>query len=302
MSSPPDGFTERAAQPEEAALVAGLMNAYEEAFATGERVTEEDVRLSWRDLGDRGRAALVLDGDSAPVAYYEVWPGSPERVHLDGYVHPDSRGRGLGVFIVENGEELARALGEHVVSGTLAADIEANELFAREGWRLVRAFFRMVTEVDGAIDPEPRAGFVVRTFQPGDAQRFHAAIEDAFEDHWDHDPQSFDEFRRKELESDTFDPALWWLALDGEEVAAAVQCTRRYGMGWVAMLGVRPQWRRRGLGEQLLRTAFAEFARRGEARVGLGVDAESPTGATRLYERLGMRVAFQANIYRKDLG
>src|SRR5256885_2219044 len=189
MSSLPDGFSERAAQPEEAALVAGLMNAYEEAFATGERVTEEDVRLSWQDVGDRGRATLVLDVDSVPAAYYEVWPGSLGRVPLDGYVQPAFRGRGLGVFIVENGEELARGLGEYVVSGTLAADTEANELFVSEGWRLVRAFFRMVIEVDGAVDPEPPAGFVLRAFQPGDPERVPARSEHAFGDHWDHDPQ-----------------------------------------------------------------------------------------------------------------
>ena len=36
--------------------------------------------------------------------------------------------------------------------------------------------------------------------------------------------------------------------------------------------------------------------------VGLGVDAENETGATRLYDRVGMRVAFRVNAFRKDLG
>ncbi len=73
---------------------------------------------------------------------------------------------------------------------------------------------------------------------------------------------------------------LWWLVLDGDEVAAAIRCTRRrFEMGWINMLGVRPPWRRRGL----------------------GVDAQSETGATRLYERVGMHVAFQANVFKKEL-
>jgi mycothiol synthase len=301
MSSLPEGFAERAAQPEEAQLVADLMNAYDGAFGTGEQVAEDDVRSSWRDLGDRGRATLVLE-DETPVAYYELWPATPERVHLDGYVHPRSRGRGLGTWLVRNGEELARGLGEYAVSGTLAADRAANELFEREGWRLVRAFFRMVIELEGTPAPAPPQGLVVRTFRPGDAERFHAAQEEAFADHWDHDPEPFDEFRRKQLESPESDQTLWWLVLDGEEVAAIVRCVRRrFEMGWISMLGVRRPWRRRGLGELLLRTVFAEFARRGETRVGLGVDAESETGATRLYERVGMHVAFQANVFRKDL-
>jgi mycothiol synthase len=303
-SSLPDGFTERAAQPEEAPLVAELMNAYDESFATGEHSSADDVRASWSGLGDEGSATLVLAQSSRPAAYYEVVRRTPERVHLDGYVHPEFRGLGLGAFILRNGEELARGLGgEYAVSATLAADRHANELFPREGWRLVRVFYRMVAELDGAPAPEPPPGLVVRSFEPADAERFHEAMEEAFADHWDHDRQPFEEFREKALEAEDFDPTLWWLVLDGEDVAATLQATRRrFGMGWIGMLGVRRPWRRRRLGELLLRTAFAEFAQRGETRVGLGVDAESETGATRLYDRVGMTVAFQFNIFRKDLG
>ena len=50
-----------------------------------------------------------------------------------------------------------------------------------------------------------------------------------------------------------------------------------------------------------MKTAFAEFWRRGERRVGLGVDAESPTGATRVYERAGMRTLWHAIVYEKEL-
>jgi GNAT superfamily N-acetyltransferase len=304
MSSSPDlpeGFAEREVQPEEAALVAELVNAHEEAFETGERVSEDDVRAQWRDLGDRGRASLVLDGECLPAAYYEVWPEIAERVHLDGYAHPGFRGRGLGAFVVRAGTEAARPLGDYAVAGTLATDREAHELFAREGWRPLRTFFRMVKDVEAEEAPQPPPALVLRSFEPADAHRFHAAREEAFADHWDHTAESFEEFRRKHLEADDFDATLWWLVLDGEEVAATAECGRRFGMGWVGMLGVRRPWRRRGLGELLLRTAFAELARRGERRVGLGVDAESPTGATRLYERAGMSVAFQIDVFRKDL-
>ena len=61
------------------------------------------------------------------------------------------------------------------------------------------------------------------------------------------------------------------------------------GLGWVGTLGVRPGWRRRGLGETLLRASFRALHERGLRRVGLGVDTENVTGALRLYERVGMR-------------
>ena len=64
---------------------------------------------------------------------------------------------------------------------------------------------------------------------------------------------------------------------------------------------MRRAYRRRGIAEALLKTAFAELYRRGERRVGLGVDAESPTGATRVYERAGMRTLWHAIVYEKEL-
>ena len=60
-------------------------------------------------------------------------------------------------------------------------------------------------------------------------------------------------------------------------------------MGWISVLGVRRPWRRRGLALALLQHSFREFRARGRLRAGLGVDADSETGAVELYARAGMR-------------
>jgi ribosomal protein S18 acetylase RimI-like enzyme len=93
------------------------------------------------------------------------------------------------------------------------------------------------------------------------------------------------------------------VAIAGNEIAGVSICEHKRDpdLGWVDALGVRAGYRRRGIAEALLRTAFAEFWRRGERRVGLGVDAESPTGATRLYERAGMRTLWHAVVWEKEL-
>jgi ribosomal protein S18 acetylase RimI-like enzyme len=54
-------------------------------------------------------------------------------------------------------------------------------------------------------------------------------------------------------------------------------------------LVVHPLARRRGTAEALLRTAFREFRRRGAKHVDLKVQTDNPTGAVRLYKRVGMR-------------
>ena len=71
--------------------------------------------------------------------------------------------------------------------------------------------------------------------------------------------------------------------------------------GWIGTVGVPKGWRRRGLGLALLRESFRRFAATGETTVALGVDTENPTGATRLYERAGMRVLWQADVWQKEL-
>jgi ribosomal protein S18 acetylase RimI-like enzyme len=67
------------------------------------------------------------------------------------------------------------------------------------------------------------------------------------------------------------------------------------------VLGVRRPWRKRGLGLALLHHAFGEFYRRGKRKAGLGVDAKNLTGAMRLYEKAGMHIHKQIDLFEKEL-
>lgn len=100
-----------------------------------------------------------------------------------------------------------------------------------------------------------------------------------------------------DLEAPPEEP-VYLVRADGETVAAEINAVR-FGMGWVGTLGTRKHWRGRGVGRALLLLAFGELYRRGEHRIGLAVDAGNETGATRLYESVGMRVAWQADFYEK---
>ena len=151
--------------------------------------------------------------------------------------------------------------------------------------------------------PEWPPGVVVTTFDPARAREFHAALEETFANEWDHLPESFEEWRERRLRGPTVP-----IRRSGSRSRTAPRSrpslladAARYGMGWVGALGVREPWRRRGLGLALLRHAFAELTVAGSDVIGLGVDAENPTGATRLYERAGMHVAWSAALYEKRL-
>jgi len=152
--------------------------------------------------------------------------------------------------------------------------------------------------------------FSVRSYRhPQDLEATLDAEKEAFRDHWgfiERPPEEEIVRWRHEVEGDpNFDPNLWFLAMDGEEIAGVCLCSPTdwsiLGYGHVSSLGVLRPWRRRGLGTALLRHAFCEMFRRGKSGVSLGVDAESLTGATRLYERVGMVVDQQRDIYELEL-
>jgi len=105
------------------------------------------------------------------------------------------------------------------------------------------------------------------------------------------------------MDRESFDPSLWFLALQGNEIVGLVLNVYAHetNTGWVDHLGVRPAWRNKGIGKSLLLHAFGEFHRRGVRRVRLSVDSKSLTGAPRLYQSAGMKTIQKYRIYKKEL-
>ena len=176
----------------------------------------------------------------------------------------------------------------------------------RLGFRPVRHSYRMAIELGG--EPEPASwpdAISVRTFREGESRVLYGVFRETWQDTLEPEDETFEEWAHWTVEREGFDPSLWFLACEGDTVAGFSLCRpaeTRSDTGVVGMLGVRRPWRRRGLGEALLRHSFAEFHRRGFPRVALGVDADSPTGAPRLYERVGMHVVRRVDFYEKPLG
>ena len=87
-----------------------------------------------------------------------------------------------------------------------------------------------------------------------------------------------------------YDPTLWLVARNEGETVGVLTANVSGDHGWVGEIGVLATHRGRGIAGALLRRSFATFAARGFGRVMLNVDAENPTGATALYEGVGMRI------------
>jgi GNAT superfamily N-acetyltransferase len=216
-----------------------------------------------------------------------------------GAVRPEAWGRGLGGQILQIVEQrLADEGADRIHSWTVAGDAAADDLLRGRGFREARRFWEMGVEL--ATDP-PEPSVPIESFVEEDAPSFHAALEESFADHWEHSPEPFEEWWTRQARRANFDPSLWFVIRDAGEVAGVVRNEARPPVGWVGALGVRRAWRGRGFGRALLHHSFREFRRRGMTRAALGVDAANATGATRLYESVGMRAYAENVVWEKAL-
>jgi ribosomal protein S18 acetylase RimI-like enzyme len=187
---------------------------------------------------------------------------------------------------------------ERVHSWTVAGDTAAERLFTDRGYREARRFWEMAIDFEEEI-PEPAVR--VEPLAEEDVESFHTALEESFADHWEHEPESFDEWWTRQRARSNFDPTLWFVIRDGDEIAGVARNEARPPAGWVGALGVRAAWRGRGYGRALLLHSFREFQQRGMTGAGLGVDAANATGATYLYESVGMHAAEENVVWEKAL-
>lgn len=254
------------------------------------------VEREWTEPG----FDLEHDARLTEDAYAAVWDGRAGKAWLDFQGAP-------GPELVAWAEKRAREKG--LVRGlghAWSENAHVKAALEQAGYRLIRHSYRMRIDLGGLEErPTWPDGVEVRTYRAGDERLFYDVHEEAFADHWEHERSPYEEWAHWLLEPPMFEPELWFVAEeDGRPAGIAINHLRPElpGVGWVQILGVLRPWRRRGLGRALLLQAFHAFRDRGLREAGLGVDAESLTGATRLYESVGMRVFSRSDIYEKPLG
>jgi mycothiol synthase len=264
--------------------------------------------------------ALVADVDGSLVAQASV-----ERVLRDkkpvydlrGFVLPDIRRRGLGRALLHANLRRAIELGEAAgdpfpltIRGFASEhEVGHRALLETAGFSMVRWFFLMSRPnlADIADAPLPD-GVELRPVRPADHLAIFDAEYEAFRDHWqphDYDTTEFETlYKKADIDTD-----LWVVAWDGDEIAGVVQnwiwrdenATLGVKRGWLEHISVRRPWRRRGLGRAITAESLRRLRAAGMTEAMLGVDAENPTGALGLYERLGFEVAQRSTAYLRTL-
>ena len=318
----PENFTARPATMDDVEAAVELVNACSIEQIGRPEWEGHQFRNDWQspNLNVETDLWVVLTPDDKLVGYAGVWDWEPHvRMFGWGNVHPEYKGQGIGTYLAQWVEERARQSIPKAPEGTrvvlqqsrLSTDTVAQALLLKQGYQAVRHGFRMVIEMD-APPPEPviPEGIAIRPFVR-EKQMWTLVIADreAFRDHWGYVEHPLEEVYKEWvhwIDNDPdHDPSLWFLAMDGDEIAGMSLCRSKMaedpGMGYIETLGVRRPWRRRGVALALLHHSFGELYRRGKRKVSLDVDAQSLTGATRVYEKASMHVQRQTTAYEKEL-
>lgn len=222
------------------------------------------------------------------------------RCQLDGGVHPDWRGRGIGRRLMDEMEERTRALSAERLPGVTAqfrveaglAGSSAGRMLSARGYQVARWFILMELQLDadgaqaGFTAPD---GVVLVTPQDDDEEAVRVAHNSAFADHWGSAPMTAERWhdfyagRPMRLPYSTIGKTA-----DGEVVSYVLVGQYLADEVYVDLVGTVAGARGRGVAAAALaRTIERVRAEEGLRVLGLEVDSDSPTGATRLYERLG---------------
>ena len=308
--------------PDDAGDWAALWNAIEDADGGEDYASERDLREEFSNPDqDFERGSIATYDGAAMVGYGTLTTRSsadPEHImRYAGGVHPSYRGRGLGTDLLAWAEQAAIPLHEErhpgrplvLSSGCLSRNTGAVALYEGRGYQAARWFHAMLRDLSAPL-PEISvpAGIRIAGYTPDMAEHALLVRNESFRDHWgstDTSPQAW----AHTLASSAFRPGLSFLAYEGseplgmlisQEYPAHQARTGRREL-YVAIVGTRSAGRKRGIATALLATVLSAARAGGYDQASLGVDADSLTGAVRLYEQVGFTVHLSWTSYRKQL-
>jgi GNAT superfamily N-acetyltransferase len=304
-----------------------LLRAHEQEGRGWAGSGKEDVLVEVSDHGLRTRQNVVVRDEGGLI---RAWGSVHDRasgrmlfVHVVERGLPENAGRACSDLLVGWAVGQAREVGasrglavQQIDTGAYADDERQHRWLAAAGFTKVRTWWQMkrpVTPEETGLVDDPvrweRDGVVVRLVEPegggepveADLRAVHDVLEAAFTDHFNSKPETFDEFlfRLRQDPGHRWDH--WWLAeVDGQPAGALVGTESGSG-SYVAYIGVIGLARGRGVAKGLLRTVVADAGARGRDHVALEVDADSPTGADRLYRGLGWETSYVTESWHRDV-
>lgn len=272
-------------------------------------VVLDDILDMWSSFDLENNVWVAEKEDQTLIGYAFLEEDSEEKLFSYGCVLPAERGRGVGAALLAAIEIRAVELRDHSgitkrLQGMIPTLCEgAVRLFEQRKFAPVRYFKRLELRLDAEPTViQPPAGITVQPFRKGrDERAVYDAYVESFADHWDFAAPAFERWVEK-TELPTFNEQWWLIAADDNGTVAGLALGRmREDLLYIEQIGVRREFRGRGLALALLQQMFHSSYHAGQTLVALGVDAANPSGAYRLYEKAGMKPAYEISIFEKTI-
>ncbi len=334
LSDLPAGWTVGTPDESDAPELAELLRRHEKHARGWASSSEDDVLVEISAAGSMVRENLVLvDADGVIRGWASAHDRAAGRMLLIVIVDrrlDDTVADRAAEVLLEWADEAANRVGaereldvQQIDSGAFADDPRQHRWLTKAGYTKVRNWWQMSRPVkpeEAELDAETSEGVVIRLVEregrampdEDDLRTVHDILETSFADHFNSHEETFDEFvfRLREDPGHRWDH--WWIAelvedgKDPEPAGTLVGAVREGENGqpdgsYVEYLGVLQSARGRGLAKSLLNTIIADAASRGRDRVGLEVDADSPTGADSLYVSMGWETSYVTQSWHKDV-
>lgn len=284
----------------------------------------EDVQRNYSHLTNSNAYTdmLFAEINGEVIGYNRVWwdklnDGVTLTYACVGFLLPEWRRKGIGSAMFQHAEERLREIAAaHTGPEAKVFSMWANgtaegwiALLEQQGYTAARYFFEMTRDINEPLPEAPMPpGLQMRPVMEADYRSVYEAHTEAFRDHWGFNESSFEQFMEWKEDPD-FNPGLWKVAWDGNQIAGQVLNfvasaeNKEYNRkrGYTEAISVRRPWRKRGLARALVVQSIAMFKEMGMDETALGVDAENPSGALGLYHGLGYKEVRRNMIYRKPL-
>jgi mycothiol synthase len=267
-----------------------LLEAYDLHTAGEIETTEADTQQILSAVPNMETHTWVVRDGGKIIGFAAVTESSGSTYPSLVLAHPEHLHKGIE-------DELMEKMSQSIMEGTLTVssnnDYE-HGLFAENGFKPVRHWFNMKIDLrqkSPSGDMILPSGYKIEPFRLNqDEEDTFRAFEESFQTHFDYNPSTLEDFLKR-TNREGFDPELWLLLKENDSIAGFIFCKRSTEQhAEITHVGIRPAWRKKGLGRTLLYHAFHVLFNEGRPVIDLNVDSKNGTGAVKVYESVGMKI------------
>jgi mycothiol synthase len=229
-------------------------------------------------------------------------------------VLPKFRRKGVGTKLLETALRSLRNRGMEVAETWAQTDREnCMHLFEKFGFKQARITSIMIRKLDYIPETNQKdMQLTIRNMQTKEEKEIELLNKldnETFKEHFNFRPRTIEETKYALFEMPWFAVQKWFFAIlnqqsvgySGIAIDEGLNGEKNHKWGFIADIGVLKSYRRMGIGTRLMLHMMQALKDLGMEHVLLYVDDMNPTGAIKLYEKLGFKTLRKSIIYQLPL-